>query len=82
MELEGEDADDGEEREEVAEDGDDLRVPEAAQHGDAQDVAHGERRGEFGVDRSGCALGSGCAHVLKTFRGVVDIGWEGRRQDS
>ena len=41
VELEGEDVDDGEESEEVAEDGDDLGVPEAAQHGDAQDFAHG-----------------------------------------
>ena len=37
VELEGEDADDGEEREEVSEDGDDLGVPEAAHHGDAED---------------------------------------------
>ena len=48
MELEGEDADDGEEREEVSEDGDDLRVPEAAQHGDAEDFAHAERFGRRG----------------------------------
>ena len=41
VEFEGEDADDGEEREEVAEDGDDLGVPEAAQHGDAEDRRHG-----------------------------------------
>ena len=40
VEFEGEDADDGEEREEVAEDGDDLGVPEAAHHGDAEDRAH------------------------------------------
>jgi len=40
VELEGEDADNGEEREEVSEDGDDLGVPEAAQHGDAENRAH------------------------------------------
>ncbi len=40
VKFEGEDADDGEEREEVSEDGDDLGVPEAAQHGDAKDRAH------------------------------------------
>ena len=46
VELEGEDGDDGEEREEVSEDGDGLGVPEAAHHGDAHDLAHGERRGQ------------------------------------
>ncbi len=41
VQFEGDDVDDGEESEEVAEDGDDLGVPETAHHGDAQDVAHG-----------------------------------------
>ncbi len=50
VEFEGKDGDDGVEREEVSEDGDDLGVPEAAHHGDAHDVAHGERRGELRVD--------------------------------
>ncbi len=51
VELEGEDADDGEEGEEVAEDGDDLGVPEAAHRGDAQDGAHreGSATGVWGV---------------------------------
>jgi len=41
VEVEGDDVDDGEEGEEVTEDGDDLGVPEAAHHGDAQDISHG-----------------------------------------
>src|SRR5580704_6041021 len=44
FELEGKDADNSEEREEVSKDGDGLRVPEAAHHWDAHDLAHGERR--------------------------------------
>src|SRR5580704_216058 len=45
VELEGEDADHGKEREEVAEDGDRLGIPEAAHYGNAHHVAHRERRG-------------------------------------
>src|SRR5579862_149654 len=69
VELEGEDSDNGEESEEVSEDGDGLGVPETAHHGDAHHVAHGERRGEFRVDgwlgyRLGCGrVGGGCAHA-------------------
>ena len=68
VELEGEDGDDGEEREEVSKDGDGLGVPEAAHHWDAHDLAHGERRGHLRVDgwlrdRLGWGrVGGGCAH--------------------
>jgi hypothetical protein len=74
VEFEGEDADDGEERQEVAEDGDDLRVPETAQHGDAKDLAHGEWSGEFGIDRRCRALSGGCAHGRSNCCGCWLIG--------
>ena len=64
VELEGEDSDDGEEGKEVAKDGDDLGEPEAAHHGDAQDGAHGEGLGQFGVENRG-RIGCGCAHGLR-----------------
>ena len=69
VELEGEDADDGEECEEVSEDGDDLRVPEAAQHGDLEDRRHAERLGRRG--------GGGCG--VEELRGFVFFfgGWGG-----
>ncbi len=68
VEAEGEDADDGEESEEVAEDGDDLGVPEPAHDGDAEDGAHRERI------RSGCGLSGGGRHgVLLMVAGGVRV---------
>ena len=52
---EGEEHDDGDESDEVSEGGDDLGVPHAAQGGDGQDFAHGERSGSRGC-------GGGFAH--------------------
>jgi len=69
VEVEGKDADHGEERKEVTEDRDDLRVPQAAQHRDAHHVAHRERRGKIRIDgwpgnRLGRGrVGGGCAHA-------------------
>jgi len=67
VEPEGEDSDDGEECEEVAEAGDDLGVPEASHGGDAQDFAHGHgvgrRRLGFGASfAGGFGLCGGSAH--------------------
>ena len=52
-ELVGEEVDDGEEREEVAEGGDELPDPEPAHDRNAEDLAHGERGGRD------CSVGGG-----------------------
>lgn len=62
MELEGEDSDDSEEGQNIAEDGDNLGVPETAHGWDAQYIGHGEliwRRG------GGGGLGR-CTHDFRT----------------
>ena len=65
VEMEGEEVDDGEEGEEVAEDGDDLGVEEPAHDGDAQDGGEREWPGRGGrcFAGGGCGNGSGCAHA-------------------
>lgn len=68
VQLEGHDRDHGEQGKEVAEDGDDLGVPEAAHGGDTKDRAHGERGrwelidyGVFGRHASPKLLLTGCS---------------------
>ena len=59
VEAVGEESDDGEKGEEVAEVGDDLGVPEAAHDGDAQDFAHGEGVGDVRDGRRGLSFAGG-----------------------
>ena len=80
MQLEGHDGDDREEGEEVAEDRDDLRVPETTHGDDAEDVAHGHGLGRVGR-RDGDGLCGYCvALAVELGEGLFAHGGSGRVQ--